>query len=741
MLIIFGAVIASGINDTGAATSMVNFFIKKFKGKCLELAPSLTGFIMSIPVFGDIAIILNAPISAILAKRKKLGMQQVAPFVNLGLTLTHGLVPPTPGILAVSILLGADIGTVIIIGLICSVISFVVCYLGLRPVYAKGEYVAPLPQYTEGIEAVEDTNDVNALLIKEDNTPSAGASFLPLLLPAVMIAIGSIGKLFTAEGSAAYNFFNTFGNTVLALFMGIIAVGCLICGRKDKVVKKANADGTGCKLTEKSSWFEIVMNNWVGRALQIAIGALLITAMGGAMGGTSGGSYDVEGYITMPEGTFGSVAGKEIETLCADLPCEVTASGVMSGMMSYMTGSGVSLQVFGSDMADLQSSARTIARRLEQVEGVGEVSDGLDASAPALQVTIDRKAAAEKGLTVAQVYMQIAAALQSSASVSDVTLDSEDMDLTVDAAEGSVLKRENLLELELSAESSAASAMTGSASGMTGSASGMTGSSAAGQLTGDSEEDKTFKLGDVATVTETVSMNTISRDQQRRCVTVTAAIADGYNVTHVTSAAQQAVSGLTLPEGVTAEFNGENEQIMEAMSQLLLMLLLGVVLVYFIMVAQFQSLKSPFIVMFTIPLAFTGGFLALLIAGIEVSVISLIGFVMLVGIIVNNGIVLVDYINQQRLSGMERREAIIDAGVTRLRPILMTSLTTILGLIVTATAKNAGTALMQPIAVVCIGGLLYATLMTLFVVPCMYDMMNKKDMQKVDESELQIVDM
>ena len=453
--------------------------------------------------------------------------------------------------------------------------------------------------------------------------------------------------------------------------------------------------------------------------------------MGGAMGGASGGSYDVEGYITMPEGTFGSVAGKEIETLCADLPCEVTASGVMSGMMSYMTGSGVSLQVFGSDMTDLQSSARTIARRLEQVEGVGEVSDGLDASAPALQVTIDRKAAAEKGLTVAQVYMQIAAALQSSASVSDVTLDSEDMDLTVDAAEGSVLKRENLLELELSAESSASSAMTGSTSG----------SGTMGQLTGGSEEDKTFKLGDVATVTETVSMNTISRDQQRRCVTVTAAIADGYNVTHVTSAAQQAVSGLTLPEGVTAEFNGENEQIMEAMSQLLLMLLLGVVLVYFIMVAQFQSLKSPFIVMFTIPLAFTGGFLALLIAGIEVSVISLIGFVMLVGIIVNNGIVLVDYINQQRLSGMERREAIIDAGVTRLRPILMTSLTTILGLIVTATAKNAGTALMQPIAVVCIGGLLYATLMTLFVVPCMYDMMNKKDMQKVDESELQIVDM
>ena len=159
------------------------------------------------------------------------------------------------------------------------------------------------------------------------------------------------------------------------------------------------------------------------------------------------------------------------------------------------------------------------------------------------------------------------------------------------------------------------------------------------------------------------------------------------------------------------------------------------------MVAQFQSLKSPFIVMFTIPLAFTGGFLALLIAGIEVSVVSLVGFVMLVGIIVNTGIVLVDYINQQRLAGMERREAIIDAGVTRLRPILMTSLTTILGLIVTAVAKNAGTALIQPIALVCIGGLLYATLMTLFVVPCMYDLLSKKELRKVDEDELKLLDM
>ena len=456
--------------------------------------------------------------------------------------------------------------------------------------------------------------------------------------------------------------------------------------------------------------------------------------MGAAMGGSSGGSYDVEGYITMPEGTFGSDAAKEITALCADLPCEVTASGVMSSMMSMMTGSGVSLQVFGDDMEDLQSAAQDLAKRLEQVDGVAEVDDGLDESAPALQVVVDRVAAAKKGMTVAQIYMKVAAALQSSTSVSNVTLGGENMALSVDAVEGSTVTREKLLELEITPDATLSSAMGGSA-----------GSSALSQLSGSSDDtekdDGTFKLGDVAKVQETVSMNTISRDQQRRCVTVTATVADGYNVTHVTSAARQALGSAALPDGVTVEFNGENEQIMDAMGQLLLMLLLGVVLVYFIMVAQFQSLKSPFIVMFTIPLAFTGGFLALLVTGIEVSVISLIGFVMLVGIIVNNGIVLVDYINQQRLAGMERREAIIDAGVTRLRPILMTSLTTILGLIVTAAARNAGTALMQPVAVVCIGGLLYATLMTLFVVPCMYEIMNRRDLRKVDERELEVVDM
>ena len=459
------------------------------------------------------------------------------------------------------------------------------------------------------------------------------------------------------------------------------------------------------------------------------------TMMSGSLSG--GESYDVTAYITMPEGTFGSEAGRQIEALCADLPCKVEASGVMSSSMSYMTGSGISVKLYSDDM---QSAAKQLAAAMGGVEGVGEVDDGLDSAAEALHITVDRSAAMEKGMTVAQVYMQIAAALTNSSTLSDMTLDSEKMDLVIESPEDSRVTVETLLDLELTPSSSATFSMESSSSAaMGGSASG----SSLSALTGSdsSSESTSFRLGDVATAEKTVSLSTIQRDQQRRCLTLTAAVSDGYNVTKVTSAVQKAFAGETMPDGVSYEFSGENEQIMTAMKQVMLMLLLGVLLVYFIMVAQFQSLKSPFIVMFTIPLAFTGGFLALLIAGINVSVISLIGFVMLVGIIVNNGIVLVDCINQERLGGMERREAIIEAGVTRLRPILMTSLTTILGLTITALAKNAGTALMQPVALVCIGGLLYATLMTLFVVPCMYDIVSKKEPRRVDEKELELIDL
>ena len=475
-----------------------------------------------------------------------------------------------------------------------------------------------------------------------------------------------------------------------------------------------------------------------------------------SMMSSGGGAYDVTAYITLTEGASGAKTGQQIEAACTGMDCTVTASGAMDSYMTYLTGSGVALNVYGSDMEQMQSAAKTLAAKLATVPGTENVSDGLEQAATALHLSVDRNAAMEKGLTVAQVYMAVASALTDTDSSLSLTLDGLDVSVSIQSPEESRMTREKLMDLEIdpsamSAMSSMMSGMSGMSSG-SGSMSGMSGmSSGSGSMSGMSgmssgstsavQAAEPVRLGDIAKLEETVSLNTIHRDQQRRYITVSADVADGCNVTKVTTAAQAAIAEADLPQGITASFQGENEAIMDAIEQLLLMLLLGIVLVYLVMVAQFQSLRSPLIVMFTIPLAFTGGFLALLLAGIEVSVVSLVGFVMLVGVIVNNGIVLVDYINQLRLEGMGRREAIIEAGVTRLRPILMTSLTTILGLVVMAFGKDVGTALMQPVALVCIGGLLYATLMTLLVVPCMYDILSRRDLRKVNEEELQLLDL
>ena len=179
---------------------------------------------------------------------------------------------------------------------------------------------------------------------------------------------------------------------------------------------------------------------------------------------------------------------------------------------------------------------------------------------------------------------------------------------------------------------------------------------------------------------------------------------------------------------------------MHSMKQMMLMLLVGFILVYLVMVAQFQSLRSPFIVIFTIPLAFTGGMLALLICGQDVSVVSMMGFVMLMGVVVNNAIVLVDCINRFRLEGMDMESAVIEAGAVRMRPVLMTAITTILGLLPLAVGLGTGAEMMQPVAIVCIGGLIYATLMTLIIIPVMYSLLGQKYMTDIKAEDLEIID-
>lgn len=425
------------------------------------------------------------------------------------------------------------------------------------------------------------------------------------------------------------------------------------------------------------------------------------------LGSGSGSSLEATLYITLSdEKASGEEMGRKIAQECADLPCNISSSSNMMDM-SALTGSGISLELYGEDMDALQNAARQAAQILQTVNGVEAVSDGLESSAPALHIQVDRDKAMTNGLTIAQVFAQVSQALSNQQQAHTLVLSGTSTDIVVERPMEHRLDVENLM------------AYTFETTGMDG-------------------QTRTLRLTDVAEIQQTTSLDSISRKNQRRCLTVTAEIAPSQNVTLVTGEATARIAQTDFGEGISYAFTGENETIMEAVKQLLLMLLLGILLVYLVMVAQFQSLKSPFIVMFTIPLAFTGGFLALLICGMEISVISLIGFVMLTGIIVNNGIVLVDYINQLRSDGMNRWAAIVEAGKTRMRPILMTSVTTILGLLDMALSRSAGSAMMQPMAIVCIGGLVYATLMTLFVVPCIYDLVNKKELRVVRDVDMEL---
>ena len=233
-------------------------------------------------------------------------------------------------------------------------------------------------------------------------------------------------------------------------------------------------------------------------------------------------------------------------------------------------------------------------------------------------------------------------------------------------------------------------------------------------------------LSDIAQFEEGYTLGTINRDAQTRYISVTAGVDDDHNVSLLSNEIQKELDKIDLPEGYSIEMAGEDEMIADAMNQLYLMLLLAVIFIYLVMVAQFQSLLSPFIIMFTIPLAFTGGLFALYFTGNEVSVVAMIGFVMLAGIIVNNGIVMVDFINQLRRGGMEKKRRHYRIRKNeRLRPILMTALTTILSMSTMAVGLGEGSEMMRPMAIVTVGGLLYGTLLTLIVVPCIYDAFNR----------------
>ena len=434
-----------------------------------------------------------------------------------------------------------------------------------------------------------------------------------------------------------------------------------------------------------------------------------IDTIGASIGGNStmslmgGGSNKVTMYVLLDEDSDVSndAVSKEILDRTKDMDCEVTCD---SSSMDYSAffGEGISVRIKGSDIDTLQELAGEVASVMEDTKGTVDVDDGLDEATPQLTITVNKEKAAKYGYTVAQVYQLVAAKMADSKSVTTISTDIKDYEVYLQTEDQEDTTLDDIKNLTFT-------------------------------YTNKDGKEKEIPLTKIATMKNTTTLSTISRDAQSRYLTVSCNVDEEHNVTLVSNALQKKIDKLDIPEGYSVEMTGEDETINESMSQLVLMLVLAVIFIYLIMVVQFQSLVSPFIIMFSIPLAFTGGFIALFISGQEVNVTSMLGFIMLAGLIVNNGIVLIDYINQARHEGTSKKEAIIEAGKTRLRPILMTALTTILAMSTSAIGIGEGSEMMRPMAITIIGGLVYGTLLTLVVIPCIYDAFNReKDMREVE---------
>ncbi|WP_040196978.1 efflux RND transporter permease subunit [Candidatus Soleaferrea massiliensis] len=394
---------------------------------------------------------------------------------------------------------------------------------------------------------------------------------------------------------------------------------------------------------------------------------------------------------------------QEIERLIKEetdgLDCTVDASS--SGMdISAMAGSGIQIDITGDDLDQLQEIARDVAGIVEQVDGTVEVSDGLEETTNETRITVDKNRAMEYSLTVAQVYQALAQAIQSESKATTLSMDGKEYDVIVVQDQENLPKHDRLADYTIE-----------------------------GTKDGETVD---VKLGDIASVTQAQGLPAIHHEDRARTMSVTAQIDPDHNIGLVSRELESKLANYEAPEGYKVEISGENETINNTLSDLVKMILLAIVLIYAIMAAQFQSLMSPFIVMFTLPLAFTGGLLALWAGGFDLTIVAMLGFLVLAGVVVNNGIVFVDYTNQLRLDGAEKHEALILTGRRRIRPILMTALTTILGLLTLALGIGSGSDLLQPMAVVIIFGLTYATFLTLFIVPAIYDLLMRKPLKAVD---------
>ncbi|MGN0301867.1 MAG: efflux RND transporter permease subunit [Anaerotardibacter sp.] len=391
----------------------------------------------------------------------------------------------------------------------------------------------------------------------------------------------------------------------------------------------------------------------------------------------------------------------ELTEKTKDLDVEIITSSSSEDTTSSMVGSGLSINVKGDGSdTDLVAVTEDIMALVDEVEGYTEIDNGLEEANTEITLNVDRDKLSEKGLTVAQLYAEIADRLSTTADSS--TLEVEDIETQITIVdETKMMNADTLLDTEI-------------------------------EVAGTGDSTTAVRLGDVATVEMGKASNAIKHSGGVTYMTVTAEVEDGYNNALLSRELSQKLAEYEIPEGYSYSISGEIDNINTMVEDMLLLMAVGFVLIYLVMVAQFQSLLSPFIILFTVPLAFTGGFLGLFFMGEQLNMLALMGFAVLMGTVVNNGIVFVDFVNQLRRGGLEKRDALIAAGRIRIRPILMTALTTILAMLPMILSTSIGASMERGMAIVVVGGLIYATFMTLFIVPIVYDLLYRKVPREVD---------
>ena len=376
---------------------------------------------------------------------------------------------------------------------------------------------------------------------------------------------------------------------------------------------------------------------------------------------------------------------KYLETIPEIVNFDVVPNGGMGGT----TENNVVVEIYGYDFENTSQIADALADSVSIIPGATNVNVSRDPSKPQLQIIPDREKMAQHGLNTYTLANSVRNRVEGP-FMSRYREEGEEYDIRVRFVEEERSSLSDLNDIALM-----------------------------------NMQNQVIRLGEVADIEERWSPPNIERKNRERMVTVSIT---PYKVplNKLAEQVQAKINSMDIPPDVNIQMSGAVEDMQESMKDLMLLLLLSLILTYLVMASQFESLKMPFIIMFSIPFAFSGVVLAHVVMGMTMSVISMVGGVMLIGIVVKNAIVLVDYINLMRERGLELKEAIIESGQSRLRPVLMTSLTTILAMLPLAMSTGSGSEIWSPMGIAVIGGLIFSTIVTLILVPVVYHMMLRR---------------